>query len=586
MPTTRNTPTDKAYQNFDLLIEPALGGYRARVLDSPAGQTSSTVVLPFDPKAEPEGLRLIGGAIRTYQFGVPDADQDASQKVTPLDPKIFGEQLFTALFGGDVGVSFRRSVDLARQQGTGLRIRLRLDEAPELAALPWEYLFDTANNRFLVLSGATPIVRYLALPLAAETLQATHPLRLLVMIADATDVWPRLNVTEERRRLQGALRDLVARGDVEITWMEQATLSELQRTLRRGHYHLFHFIGHGWFDRTSQNNGLILENEQGKGEQVETERVGVLLHNHPTLRLAFLNACEGARFVEGQPLTGVAQHLVQQGLPAVIAMQFPVSDRAAITLAHEFYSALADQYPVDAALTEARTAIYGLKSVMEWGTPVLFMRSPDGKLWQEKEENMSKQQSDPRQINTGGGAYIGGNVNTGSGDFIGRDKIVHGDEVKGDKVMGDKVQGDKVQGHKATGDVIVATVGAGSQNVAVGKNIQQIINQLGAPTPADKQAIEKQFERLFALLNSPTLDPRKAGRAEAELENLKGELTKTADGEIPNASTISRIGDWLLANVPELAQAVTELFGLPAVGRVLGKAGEAAVAWWKARFGP
>ncbi len=570
MPTTDMIARDKRYQNFDLLLEPANSGYYVRVLDSPAGQASGPITLPFDAKAEPHKVRLIGGAIRNFQF-VP---QDDSEAVTPLDPKTFGDQLFRALFAGAIGVSLRRSIDLARAGGAGLRIRLRLDDAPELAALPWEYLFDATYNRFVVLDGATPIVRYLALPLPAETLQATRPLRLLVMIADAHDVWPRLNGAEERTRLQAALRDVVEQGDVEITWLEQATLRELQRTLRRGHYHLFHFIGHGWFNTANQSNGLILENEQGNGEQVATETVATLLHNHPSLRLAFLNACEGARFAEGQPLAGVAQQLVQQGLPAVIAMQFPVSDRAAITLAHEFYGALADHYPVDAALTEARTAIFSQNSLMEWGTPVLFMRAPDGKLWQEKEENMSKQDQTPRQINTEGGAYIGGNVRVG-GEFVGRDKIVHGDEVKGDKVMG----------HKASGDVIVATVGAGAKNVAIGKNIQQTINDLGAPTPADQQAIEKQFERLFALLNSPTLDPRKAGRAEAELENLKGELTKTADSETPNASTISRVGDWLLANVPELAQAVTELFGLPAVAKVLAKAGEAALAWWQERFG-
>lgn len=40
-------------------------------------------------------------------------------------------------------------------------------------------------------------------------------------------------------------------------------------------------------------------------------------------------------------------------------------------------------------------------------------------------------------INTRGAAYIGGNVSTGGGDFVGRDKVVHGDEVRGDKITGD-----------------------------------------------------------------------------------------------------------------------------------------------------
>ena len=72
------------------------------------------------------------------------------------------------------------------------------------------------------------------------------------------------------------------------------------------------------------------------------------------VQLAVLNACEGGRTSRQDPFAGVGQSLVQQGIPAVVAMQFEISDQAAITLAHEFYAALADSYPVDAALAEAR----------------------------------------------------------------------------------------------------------------------------------------------------------------------------------------------------------------------------------------
>jgi len=78
---------------------------------------------------------------------------------------------------------------------------------------------------------------------------------------------------------------------------------------------------------------------------------------------------------------GITQRLVQKGLPAVIAMQSKVTDKAAIRLAHEFYCSLADGYPVDAALAEARKAIYDTKLV-EWGLPVLAMRAPDGCIFE------------------------------------------------------------------------------------------------------------------------------------------------------------------------------------------------------------
>ncbi|MCG8423634.1 MAG: CHAT domain-containing protein [Proteobacteria bacterium] len=67
--------------------------------------------------------------------------------------------------------------------------------------------------------------------------------------------------------------------------------------------------------------------------------------------------------------------------PAVIAMQFEITDKAALAFADELYPALVDGLPVDAAVAEARTAIYTLPSDIEWGTPVLYMRAADGVLF-------------------------------------------------------------------------------------------------------------------------------------------------------------------------------------------------------------
>ena len=95
-----------------------------------------------------------------------------------------------------------------------------------------------------------------------------------------------------------------------------------------------------------------------------------------TLRLAVLNACEGARSSVDDPFSGVATSLVRREIPAVVAMQLEITDRAAITFACELYAALADGYAIDAALAEARKAIFADENEVEWATPVLFMRVP------------------------------------------------------------------------------------------------------------------------------------------------------------------------------------------------------------------
>ena len=62
-----------------------------------------------------------------------------------------------------------------------MRIKLRI-ESPELAALPWEYLYDGNRGDYLTLSASTPVVRYIPLPQTMAPLQVQPPLRILAMV--------------------------------------------------------------------------------------------------------------------------------------------------------------------------------------------------------------------------------------------------------------------------------------------------------------------------------------------------------------------------------------------------------------------
>ena len=129
---------------------------------------------------------------------------------------------------------------------------------------------------------------------------------------------------------------------------------------------------------------LILEGSKRRGRPVSGQDLGTLLRDHRPMRLAVLNACEGARTSSTDPFAGTAQSLIQQGVPAVIAMQFEITDEAAITFANAFYGAVAGGYPVDAGLAE-RKAIFAQGNSLEWGTPVLYMRAPDGRIFDVKQ---------------------------------------------------------------------------------------------------------------------------------------------------------------------------------------------------------
>ena len=352
------------YLDFDLLLERSGTGYRARVLRCPAIPAACDFSLPFSDLELENFLLKIGHTRR-------DTRRLESRNVELA--KDFGRRLFEATFGDEVRSCLRQSLDMASQQDTGLRLRLHLTGAPELADLPWEFLYDPSLNRFFVLSGKTPLVRFLDLPERIRPLAVQPPIRVLAMISTPSG-FPPLDAAREWAKLEEAVADLRSQGLVAIERLDQATLAALQHRLRRGEYHIFHFIGHGAFDDRAQDGVLLMEDEASGGRQVSGQELGMLLHDHTSLRLAILNACEGARASRTDPFAGTAQSLMQQGIPAVIAMQFEVADETAILFAHEFYGAVADGYPVDTALAEARKAIFARGDGLDWGTPVLYMR--------------------------------------------------------------------------------------------------------------------------------------------------------------------------------------------------------------------
>jgi hypothetical protein len=160
------------------------------------------------------------------------------------------------------------------------------------------------------------------------------------------------------------------------------TLTELDDAINQHHeIHVFHFIGHGGYDTDDQSGVLILENEFGDPHEVSGEELGLLLQDERSLRLAVLNSCEGARSSHVDPFSGAAASLVHYGVPAVIGMQFEITDEAAIAFAGRLYGALARNFPVDAALAQARRSIFAAGNDIEFGTPVLFLRGRDARLF-------------------------------------------------------------------------------------------------------------------------------------------------------------------------------------------------------------
>lgn len=319
-----------AYQNFDLLVERDGPDYRARVLGSPAGQSMAAVrfALPFTELEVENFLLKVGARKRGFRGSAAALVTDALAT--------FGGRLFGAVFRDEVGACLDRSLAATSGDGEGLRIRLHLADCAELADLPWEYLHDPVRRRFLCLSEHTPLVRYLPLPEPVRPLTVDGPLRIIAIIPRPEPDAGWLDVEAEWRNLNEALAGPVAEGRILVHRLQQATLPALHRQLGLADYHILHFIGHGQFNAADQQGELLFEDARGRAHVVSGADLATLLHDHRSLRIAVLNACEGARSGTADPFAGLAQTLIRQGVPAVVAMQFEISDPAAIAFSAGF----------------------------------------------------------------------------------------------------------------------------------------------------------------------------------------------------------------------------------------------------------
>lgn len=360
-----------SYLNFDLALARRGEGYVARLVASPVGEAEHGFTWPFDDR-DVELLVLTAGRPRTgvRRFGSPEMQR----------ARTFGRRLYEAVFGGAVGTALLRSLDAAERDGARLRIRLRLGEVPELAAVPWEFLYVDDLGRFLVVSLDTPLVRYLDLARTPRPLSVASPLQVVALLAAPVGV-PALDVEQEAGNLVDAVASLVEDGRVTLERLAAGTTEALQERLRRGDAHVLHIIGHGAFDEGSGEGVLALETAKKQLRRVTATDLVTLLHDHHELRLVVLNSCEGARSGPADPFGGVAQALVRQGIPAVVAMQFEITDEAAVVFSRALYRAVADGYPIDAAVSEGRKALFAAGNDVEWATPVLFLRAPDGRLF-------------------------------------------------------------------------------------------------------------------------------------------------------------------------------------------------------------
>ena len=294
-----------------------------------------------------------------------------------------GQTLYSHLVSGDAAELVAETLHSEKDPGVAVHFELRFDpDQAALAQFPWETIADP-SGRFLVRDGVVALTRYITYP------QPPAPFDV------ALDRQPLLRVIARPSGLPS-----VAAGDLGIArveTLEHATFEALQQKLliQRLTVWGMHFDGHGGLMlrcrkckslepqgtsvcsqcNTSLSNasalGVLIFERNGGYDLVTTEELGSVLYN-ADVRFALLSACESASVAGSSLFNGLAPGLMMAGVPAVIGMQYRISDDFASSFAVKFYAALLQRKDIVEALTIARAML--LRSA--WYSPALYLRQP------------------------------------------------------------------------------------------------------------------------------------------------------------------------------------------------------------------
>jgi hypothetical protein len=318
--------------------------------------------------------------------------------------EVLGSHLYGILFTGEVETQFQLAYH--NKGNATLRVVLEFDAAAQnLATLPWEYLYvpdddERGKGFFIAVEKRLILSRHVPLKGSTDTLKPRGTaLRVLVVISQPSHEWAQMDRDGERvtERVPVAivkadpvvemLEDLASqsKGRIQISYLRQPTKKTFAGALER-EPHIVHFIGHG---RYQEDNGALAFIQDGQTDAwwLTDSDFADFFRSITPPRLIFLHACEGARSEAYDAFSGVALKLVYSRMPAVVAMQYPISNLAAIAFARSLYQALSCGRAIDEAVHVGRNEL-GMYldeqnfSSRSFGSPIVFLQSKDARSLQ------------------------------------------------------------------------------------------------------------------------------------------------------------------------------------------------------------
>ena len=328
-----------------------------------------------------------------------------------LDERLaaLGHTLAGSFLGGPAGELL--ASELAEADRENAVARISLEVSRELDQLPWEALRLPGRDRPLALEPRVQLYRTISGLGKTALPNVPGPLRVLAVIASPEDGGDPergrpgadlLDYEAELDKMLGALGDAREKG-ASVRILEWGSASTIRQALQQERFHVLHISCH------VTAAGLMLEDEEGRPDQVDAARfVDDIMVPDRGVPLIVLARCSATRsgltstFTEptspdefASVLESFARGLLEHGVPGVIGMTQPVSDRYAVQFTGQFYQSLADRSDAPdplSALSDARRQVEIDRNAAssdddreaepaQWHVPILFLRGAPRPLY-------------------------------------------------------------------------------------------------------------------------------------------------------------------------------------------------------------
>ncbi len=339
---------------------------------------------------------------RLWYRGPVASDRQGQSRELDATLAQVGRRLTTDFLAGEVGAALAAAIGDAAHLNETLELAV---QAPDLGELPWESLQVPDADGKVAAAGGTPLALHRNVALFRQleprstvaAYKVRGPLRILAVIASPESQHHSgelLNYEAELGRIVTAVDPARRCGDAHIRVLAEGSLPAIRAALdaEPEGFHVLHLSCH------ARPGELVLETADGGQDAVTARRLlEEALPAGVDLPMVVLSGCStglaarespGSDGVEGseRALGGVAQQLLEAGVPVVLAMQAPVSDAYATGLVGELYEYLATADVPDplGALSVARREVEHARQQLapqaprrgraEWATPALWLR--------------------------------------------------------------------------------------------------------------------------------------------------------------------------------------------------------------------